>query len=98
MIAVPLACTNRANNSTGNPGASAAVSVQRAGRHPADQEAGDRDDHRHREQEPGGQPLAGVGVDPQVAHQHRQRDAHDGFVEQHDKRGNQQDADHRLVA
>ena len=80
MIAVPLACTMRAPSSTANPGASAATSVpalnsahrravQGAGGDPADQEPGDRDDHRHRQQEPRGEPLAHVRRHAQVGHQ-----------------------------
>ena len=33
----------------------------------------------------------------EVGHQHRQRDAHDRLVEDHDERGDQQDGDDRAV-
>ncbi len=102
MMAVPLACTTRASRSTGNPGASAAMSVPalnsdmatpkrtRVGK-PLDEVSADRDDHGHREQERRRQPLADAGFDAEVLHDARKGDAHDRLVEDdHEGRDKQQ--------
>ena len=78
MMAVPLACTTRANSSTSKPGASAAISVpvlnsvmavMKTGRvlKRCSRIAGDRDHHGHGQHERGGQPLRRARGDVEVA-------------------------------
>ena len=104
MIAVPDACTTRATTSSGNPGESERDEraereeahrgdVDLARREPAQQEAADRDDDRHRQHERGREPLGLERRDAEVVDEVRDRDAHRGLVEDRDEGCTQEQPD-----
>jgi len=66
--------------------------------HPLQQKPGDRNDHGHGEKECRGQPLHGTGRDIEVSHEPRDGNGHEGFVENYNESGDQEQIDDQPVA